>query len=264
MTTTAIFPLTVDETTPQARQALYRFLSAAFLDPQAGAWLLLGDRGVHDGIRAAAELVRENVRLTVPELGRGEFPPDRLDAAWLLDRLAGSPQELSAEYERTFGLLASGPCPPYETEYIDGKLTFQRSQHLADVAGFYRAFGLELSADVRERPDHIAWELEFMACLIGLERQAAAAGGPANDERKRTCREAQARFLREHLAWWTPAFARLLTLHAPDGFYAAAGTFWCTLLPAERTLLGVEPPGNAPAPTSIERPDECEGCPLQV
>jgi TorA maturation chaperone TorD len=242
-----------------ARQTLYRFAALTFLDPRAGAWERLAAPQLQAACRAAAELLRAEPALAVPSLGRGELPLDDLDPDAVIARLPNTAELLNTEFERTFGLLVSGTCPPYETEYIDGKFTFQRSQHLADIAGFYRAFGLEPSHQFPERHDHLVLELEFMAFVIGLE-QRASEDSRAPAEGAAICRNAQARFLNDHLAWWVPTFARLLSKELPHGFYSAAGSLLAAFLPAERALLGVEPTSAPIRPASLERPEECEGC----
>ena len=75
---------------------------------------------------------------------------------------------------------------------------------------FIRRSGLTISDQHPDRPDHVVLELEFMAHLLGLERQAADEDSDRRAEHLQVCRDAQARFLGEHLAWWTPAFAKLL------------------------------------------------------
>jgi TorA maturation chaperone TorD len=176
--------------------------------------------------------------------------------------LPDSPSAFNIAYEGVFGLLSSSACPPCESEYIDGKFTFQRSQTLGDVGGFYRAFGLRPSRRRPERHDHIVLELEFMAFLIGLERQARECDEADRGEKADLCRRAQQRFLREHLSWWAPAFARLLGREDPGGFYEGAGVFLAALIAAERGLLDVPVPSHPGVPSSIERPEECEGCQL--
>lgn len=270
-----------------ARQVLYRYLSAAFFDPRSGSWFMLARPQTQQGVRAAAELIRDescrvgcahqaqmsdaDKRLAQPilQLGLGERPLSQLDPAEMLERLPPTEDAANTEFERTFGLVVSGVCPPYETEYLNSKFTFQRSQHMADVAGFYQAFGLNLSRVSPDRPDHISLELEFMACLIGLERQADAecqadtlVSETEQNDRVEICREAQRRFLREHLVWWVPTFSRLLERENPKSVYAAAGRLLCAFLPTERALLGVEPASGNVAPTSIESPVECAGCPI--
>ena len=249
-----------------ARQAIYRFASLAFLDPLAGAWAQLSDGGVQDCVLAAAELLRTDAVAANAEPGLGEFSPAVLDPACVFARLPGSSDELNAEYEATFGLLVSSDCPPYETEYIDSKFTFQRSQQLAEIAGYYQAFGLQLSDRHRERQDHVSLELEFMAVVIGLDLLASArpASDPDASQHAVVCREAQARFLGDHLAWWVPAFARLLGLLHGDGFYAASARLLAALMPIERALLGVRPALAGAQPHSLERPEECEGCLVQL
>ncbi len=148
-----------------------------------------------------------------------------------------SPSRLNEAYERTFGLLVSGTCPPYETEYVNSKFTFQRSQQLADVSGFYTAFGLEPSSQHPERQDHIVLELEFMAFLLGLERRAAESDELESGERVAVCRDALERFLEQHLAWWVPTFSKLLSMEDPEGYYGALARFLAAFVPAERALL---------------------------
>jgi TorA maturation chaperone TorD len=185
-----------------------------------------------------------------------------LDPRRVLDRLPDSDRALNTQYENTFGLLVSSNCPPYETEYINSKFAFQRSNTLADISGFYQAFGLTTS-DIRpERPDHVVLELEFMACLLGLERQAYDQDSERQKTRRQVCRDAQTRFLHEHLGWWTPAFAKLLRVADPKGFYAAAGDFLAALIPTERAFLKVPPASQPVGPTTVERPEHCEGCEL--
>lgn len=266
MNTPTLAELEIDSGLNLARQAIYRFASLAFLDPRAGAWSQLRQPGVEDCVLAAAELLRADDAAASAEPGLGEFPPAALDPACAFARLPGSSEELNAEYEATFGLLVSSDCPPYETEYIDSKFSFQRSQELAEIAGYYQAFGLQSSDRHRERQDHISLELEFMAVVIGLETLAATRppGDPDADQHRVVCRQAQVSFLEGHLAWWLPAFARLLGLLHGDGSYAASARLLAAFMPIERALLGVrsrEALGAQPYP--LERPEECEGCLLQ-
>lgn len=254
------FTAASDQPILMARQSLYRFAALSLLDPQVAAWERLGVLRNDPILAQAPALIRDCPQAVPEELGLGERPLSALDPNRVLAKLPQSARGLNGQYERTFGLLVSNACPPYETEYINGKFTFQRSHALADVSGFYRAFGLSVSNAHPERPDHIVLELEFMATAIGLQRLATNDSRETHDERVHVCYEAQARFLREHLAWWVPAFARLLQRENPHGFYAAVGTFLAALIPTERALLGVESTSQPAVPSPFERPEVCEGC----
>lgn len=248
----------------RARQALYRFAAAALADPRGGGCRLLYNRQAQSVATDAAEIVRDDMVFRAAELAQGELPLSALDTAPVLAELPATPSELNVVYESIFGLLTTGSCTPYETEYIPSKFTFQRSNGLADVAGFYHAFGLEPSSREPERHDHIVVELEFMASLIALERLAEESSAHASTDRALVCRGGQARFLREHLAWWVPAFARLLTRSAAGTFYAQVGDFLAAWIAAERSYLGISAEHKLPEPTTIERPEECSGCELAV
>ncbi|HUY31788.1 MAG TPA: molecular chaperone TorD family protein [Pirellulales bacterium] len=252
--------LTDETALTAARQVLLRFGSVVLLDPRAGAWEELADLPSQRLVNAAAELLRDEMRGRNMELGWGELPAADFDPADVFAALPTSREAMNAHYETIFGLLVSGSCPPYETEYIEAKLSFQRAHALADIGGFYAAFGWRPAADRPERVDHLALEFEFMAALCDLERRAAEAGDGVGRERADVCRAAQGRFLAEHLAWWLPAFGRLLSLTNPGGYYAAVGTFLRAMLPIQRALLGVAPHSGPVTPSPLERPEECEGC----
>jgi TorA maturation chaperone TorD len=242
-----------------ARECVYRFLAAALSDPWSGHWQLLFEEESRDIARAAAELLRQEPAATP---GMGELAADHFDFAALLERLPRSASELRAEYDRKFGLLLCRECPPYETEYQPAEDTFLRSQQLADIAGFYRAFGLEPSRSRPERPDHVALELEFMAFLIMKKRLAGGSAIEPNEQAE-VCADAIAKFFREHLAWWIPAFATGLRRKAGTGFYALVGKVLAALLPLERARLEIPAPRFPLQPDLIEQPEEqpsCAGC----
>lgn len=245
-----------------ARQILYRFAATALSDPRLGTFPLLSDPCSAVLVRDAALAVRSEPRCETKSLGQGEVSLEQLKPEAVLAELPATPEKFNTLYEDTFGLLVSSSCPPYATEYIDRKLNFQRSNALADIAGFYRAFGLDPSPDYPERQDYLVLQLEFLASLTGLERHALAEEGVGGTERAEVCRAAGRRFLTEHLVGWTPTFARLLELKAATGFYAKLATFLAAWMTAERAFHEIPLASEAALPSRIEPPEECEGCVL--
>ena len=128
---------------------------------------------------------------------------------------------LSQRYDDLFGHAVRGACPAYEMEYGRNEIIRQASD-LADLAGFYRAFGLEIANGANGRPDHIAAECEFMSALCSKEAYAQAQGDETNAE---ICRDAERTFLRDHLARWLPALTHRVQEADADGFFGALARF---------------------------------------
>lgn len=254
----------VDPALLLARRACYRLVAVALADPQTGAWSELTDQTTQAFVAEAAEILRDEDAAVARPLALGERPLADLDPAKLFARLPKSAAELNDLYEANFGLLGGSKCPPYEIEYVPSKFTFQRSNMLADIAGFYKAFGLETSSSNPDRPDHIALECEFLAQVLYLQCQALQAQTPDAASKAELCQQAVYRFLNEHFAWWTPAFARILAHQDPDGFYEAVVHFLAALVAAERALAGIEPPQHTAEPSPIENADQCSGCELAI
>src|SRR5262249_50909851 len=131
-----------------------------------------------------------------------------------------------------------------------------------DIAGFYRAFGIEPSSCRPERPDHLALELEFMAFLLMKGRLAVGAAGSNPDAAAwaEVCASAQLAFFRDHLAWWLPAFATGLGRKAEGGYLGAVARVLAALVAAERARLGIPIQSHLAQPDLIERPEEQSGC----
>lgn len=118
-----------------------------------------------------------------------------------------------------FGHTARGRVCPYEAEYGHDEAIFQHAQTLADLGGFYAAFGLELDAARRDRVDHASCELEFMEFLCRKEAFAAVAG---DEETVAVTQQAERRFLADHLGKFARAFG--LSLAENDsGLHGALG-----------------------------------------
>jgi DMSO reductase family type II enzyme chaperone len=95
------------------------------------------------------------------------------------------------------GGKVGAPCFLYEGEYGGGRMKV-----MEEVLRFYHHFGLRLSVEKRDRPDHLASELEFMHVLTFKEAEALDRGAGAH-----VYRRAQHAFLQSHLADFTASVA---------------------------------------------------------
>lgn len=100
----------------------------------------------------------------------------------------------------------------YGSEYTS-EHEFQRSNNLSDIAGFYKAFGLEIDND---RPDSLEAELEFMHYLIFKEVKAP------DKEKARICADAQKKFFSEHLSPMAVKIAQKIIAETGNNFYKTA------------------------------------------
>ncbi len=224
-----------------ARQLLYQYFSLATCDPRSRRWQRLSDPGFLDAIQEASEFVANDLRMTQVTLAPGEKNPENLTTEPMRPFVTKE-AVLSEEHDQIFGLVMSADCPPYETEYYPQTFSVSRSHHLADIAGFYKAFGVEPSDDHRERPDHISLELEFMGWLVAKEAHAATLG-EGSEEFLQLSREAQKSFFTDHLSWWIPAFANALAKKStPGSFHEALADALAAFIAAERAVLEVQPP----------------------
>jgi len=260
----------------QARMTVYQFLSLATSKPSSARWQRLLDPGFQELTQAAVEVIRQDPRACPDKLAPGELPIEALELAPLLVFLRHGqeyPQEqdFSEEFDHVFGLLISRECPPYETEYCPQTFSIFRSHQLADIAGYYRAFGLQPANESPERHDHISLELEFMAWLNTKALYALEQGDAENAS---ICRETQVQFVEHHLAWWTTAFALALRKKAdgirderdlgsaPKSLLGAIGVLLAAFIPAERAILGIASPTTLMAANvlaSVEQ-GEAEEC----
>jgi DMSO reductase family type II enzyme chaperone len=233
-----------------ARSFIYRFLANVFEDPTTAGWSILSQPETHESLRAGVQALG-------PAGGRLES-----NLAPLLAALQPSHFEaFFSAYLSSFGHAARGRCPLNEIEYGELKADALFQPHrLADLAAFYRAFGLEVAAEADERHDHICLQLEFMCVLAAKE--AYALEHQLGSEELATCREAQKKFLREHLGRWTPAFARRLGQMCSGTPLGAVADFVETWVEGECARFGIAPGNHELSLRPVDEASEslCASC----
>jgi TorA maturation chaperone TorD len=152
-----------------------------------------------------------------------------------------------AEYNHLFeGNVA---CPINESGFIRR----DKGAILADIAGFYTAFGFKLSEDASEKVDHLTVELEFMAMLLVKLVQA-----PDKEETARTTHDALGSFSFDHLGEWLPTFCEKLTKTSTLILYQEMAKLllsaWDGILKVNQLPL---PEGN------LQNPAEDDGTPYE-
>lgn len=214
---------------------------------RAGVYRLLGRALAYPGPGDAEVLARSARALhasAAPALGG------------LLDRFAAAASrtdagDLAAEHVLLFHRAA--PCPPYEGAWADAAQLAGKAALLADVAGFYRAFGIEPASAQPDTPDHIAAECEFMSVLALKEAWAAAA---SNEEALETIGAATRSFLADHLGRWAEVFAGALREASPAPYYGALADLLAACVAADAAALGVTPAALAGPPRRDPMQDE--------
>jgi len=141
--------------------------------------------------------------------------------------------QLEAAYHRLLG--SGGPVSPYESDYQGCGEEGMREKGvvLGDVAAFYKAFAFDYSKEVLEVPDHIAVELAFMSYLK-LKETYARMGD--DEDAYRICREAENKFLSEHLLGWLPQFLERVSQHGTHEFYEKTACLLGDFLSMETVL----------------------------
>lgn len=164
--------------------------------------------------------------------------------------------ELKSLHGHVFSHVVSADCPPCEALYT-AKEIFQETSELADIAGFYKAFGLTLAES--ERVDHISVELEFMHFLTYKEAYAQTHHDPA---KARFCRETQRKFVRDHLGRWSAHFARLLDRKADGGYYSCLASLLEKFISSEAAFLRVSPEVTLASQEWRSADSDESGCPI--
>jgi TorA maturation chaperone TorD len=162
----------------RARSVAYALL-ARILGPEPTA---LTDETSIDALRAALEVADDAAIARLVDIEPHALP---------------EPAQLAGRWVRWFDL---GRVAPYEGSNVPttvGGIT----PRLADIAGFYRAFGMAVAGD---RPDHVVAQLEFLAVTLLAEAEATEDGDP---ERADIAARATRSFLRDHIGAWIDAWA---------------------------------------------------------
>lgn len=219
-----------------ARASIYRLLSLGFSWPTEALWEAV------EPARVGAGLLGPTIAAAVEQT-----------AAALRRRTLAQLQE---EHRQRFSLSASPDSPLSECAY-SAKHVFQEVQELADIAGFYRAFGVEVSG---QRPDDLAVELEF--CYL-MSLKDAYAREQRLPELRRASEDGLRAFLHDHLGRWAENIGRRLEVLAAGTAYESLGRLLREFVASEVEYMRVGPiTPHQEIPRPPEPLDE-EGCPAE-
>jgi DMSO reductase family type II enzyme chaperone len=205
-----------------ARGLLYNTLSLCYLYPDETVypWILEGKwvEEMKKALHFLTEGAFENYVSPIEEIlkGKGE------DLAL----------EIRREYTRLF--INGFPrvvAPPYGSVYLEKNgLVFGRTT--SEVLQFYHDTGFTLKEELKDLPDHIAHELEFMGILANQESQAKGSERIKLEER-------QMDFFSRFILPWVPSFCERIEEHSRIPFYRHIGNLTREFINLEKNYLGI-------------------------
>ncbi|GJQ58161.1 MAG: hypothetical protein D8M57_07620 [Candidatus Scalindua sp. AMX11] len=148
-------------------------------------------------------------------------------------------ETLAQGFRSTFGSsTVAMDCPPFEM-YFSGSHIWQQTQDLADISGFYKAYGLEIAeGDSTSRWDHIAVELEFMH-FITYKLAYAIENDHGKDDFD-LCLAGKKKFLMAHIGRWINAFSITTSKKSPVEFYRHVAKLANTFIHIEMEKLEID------------------------
>lgn len=184
-----------DQDTVVIRGNCFKLLAACFYEPEKELFI--------------EEKVCENLKNLL-----SEWAPDAAKSAGEMDLCLEniSQEQLSIDYAALFVGPFELIAPPYGSVYTEDSRQLMGKTTI-DTLRFYEDAGL--SVDVKEPPDHIAIELEFMSHLCSNEAESSSAG---NHEEAEKIREMQVQFFRTALQW-VPQFCGSIKKGSDNLFY---------------------------------------------
>ena len=210
-----------------ARAAIYALLGRAFAYPDA-------ERLADVAARAA-------------QVAGGPVGAAVATALRALADAARDADPIGAAGEHVFLFDRQAHCPPYESAYAPAPNLAGKGAALADVAGFYSAFGLQPSPRQPDLDDHVGAELEFMSTLALREAYARAG---TDTEHVALLTDAERAFLTDHLGSFAPAFAASVAATAALPYYRTAAEALTHWIEEDTRNIGatVQPRDAAPLP----------------
>jgi DMSO reductase family type II enzyme chaperone len=185
------------------RSAMYSLLARAFIVPDEEFHSQL----CRGALAGSVSEIGAMLPYPLPELITSDCPPF---------------MELQSEFIAFFEVgEKSPPCPLYEGAF---RKDSGRKAVMEDLLRFYHHFDLKMSDKVRELPDLLSAELEFMHYLAFLETGLCESSEDAGESRLDLVR-AQRDFLSRHLAAWTPDLAQRTKERSGPEFYRSLTAF---------------------------------------
>ena len=212
------------------RGGIYRILAEAFRDPNE-----LTVKGLVDGTSA------QSIDRSLDWLGTDRSIYD--EAIGLVRRIGdqaagGDPakilQGLKVEYARLFIGPPRAVVQPYASMHVAAAPSKERLLNIGGsvrtVEQMYRDAGVQVTTALREPPDHISTELEFLFYLCGKEQTAWSEG---DNEDAREWRRREREFVDEHLKDWGLKFFEAVAVAAAPDFYNAMASLGSVFLRME-------------------------------
>ena len=140
-------------------------------------------------------------------------------------------EKVKSEFVDIFGHTLSKEITPYALEHLKNSDVFFRTQKLADLNGFYKAFGMEVESI--ERADHISTQTEFISLLLLKELIAKE-----NNlfEEKEICEKALIDFQNEQFLDWVEIFSENMINYVDEEFYKLVGQFLNSFIEEEKFI----------------------------